>query len=233
MLEIKNISMNYDIENIINNISFKFKSKHIYGLIGKNGAGKTTLLKIIARLISSNTGEIFIKDIGLINKKDYLKLPLSFVGDSPIFYPDLTVKEHLLMICKAKNFSKEVAIGKIEHIINLLKMDKYVNRFPSSLSKGTLQRLNIAMGLIRDEKINLMDEPFITLDPVQVNSVENLILQLKQEDKLFLISSHDIDSLQKICDTYLILRDGNILEINPEDIDKEKISILIENSYGD
>lgn len=93
--------------------------------------------------------------------------------------------------------------------------------------------MNIALGIIRDEDLILMDEPFITLDPVQVSIVEDLILQLKKENKTFLISSHDIDSLQAICDTYLILKDGKLLEYSPNEIDKNNISKLINDSYGD
>lgn len=213
MLEIKDIEMNYGNDTILDNISYKFNKGTIYGLIGKNGAGKTTLLKIISRLIRSNGGSIILSGTESIDKVDYLSLPLSFIGDSPIFYPDLTVKEHLFMICKTKGFKNEAAIEKITYLIDLLKLNKYENMFPSSLSKGTLQRLNIAIGLIRDEDIVLMDEPFITLDPVQVSMVENLILNIKEQGKLFLISSHDIDSLEEICDIYLILKDGSFLNM--------------------
>ncbi|MGB4915929.1 MAG: ATP-binding cassette domain-containing protein, partial [Leptotrichiaceae bacterium] len=149
------------------------------------------------------------------------------------FYSDLTIREHLLLICNIKGFSKNEAIEKIDFLINLLKLEKYENMFPSALSKGTLQRLNIAIGLIRDESIVLMDEPFITLDPVQVESVENLILELKNKNKTFIISSHDIDSLESICDKYLILRNGKLLEYNPNEINRKDISKIIFDSYGD
>ncbi|MDT2750278.1 ABC transporter ATP-binding protein [Streptococcus parauberis] len=232
MIEINNIDMSYGQEKVLDGISYKFYPDNIYGLIGKNGAGKTTLLKIMSRLIRKNKGNIIINE-DCVNKKDYLKLPMTYISDSPIFYSDLTIREHLLLICNIKGFSKNEAIEKIDFLINLLKLEKYENMFPSALSKGTLQRLNIAIGLIRDESIVLMDEPFITLDPVQVESVENLILELKNKNKTFIISSHDIDSLESICDKYLILRNGKLLEYNPNEINRKDISKIIFDSYGD
>ena len=232
MIKVSNVNLNYSSDKILDDISYTFEKGKIYGLIGKNGSGKTSFLKTIVRLNRKSTGDIILNEI-YINDLDYLKIPISFIGDTPVYYPDLTVKEHLLLICNIKKFSKKIALEKIDELLNLLKLKKYTHSFPNSLSRGTLQRLNIAMGIIRDEDIILMDEPFITLDPVQVTTVENLILKLKNENKTFLISSHDIDSLESICDIYLILKDGKFLEYRPDELDKNCISNLISDSYGD
>ncbi|MHC1683860.1 MAG: ABC transporter ATP-binding protein [Clostridiaceae bacterium] len=232
MLEIRNISMTYGSQQILNNLSYEFKKGKVYGLIGKNGAGKTTLLKSIMRLIRENQGSVLLEKKSL-DKVDFLKIPISFISDSPVFYSDLTVKEHLLLICSTRKIPRKEAFQRIESLLDSLKLVQYKDHFPSALSRGTLQRLNIAIGMIRDESIILMDEPFITLDPVQVSTVENLVLKSKEEGTTFLISSHDIDSLASICDVYLILRNGQLLEYMPNELSKENIAQIIGDSYGD
>ncbi|MGF7400470.1 ABC transporter ATP-binding protein [Thermoanaerobacterium thermosaccharolyticum] len=232
MIEIKNISMSYGVDYILKDLTYKFKTGLVYGLIGKNGAGKTTLLKIIMRLIRENQGSVFI-DGKCVDNVDFLKVPAIFIGDSPIFYSDLTVREQLLLVCNSQRIEKKEAISRIDILLDELKLTKYKNNFPNTLSKGTLQRLNIALGMIRNESIILMDEPFNALDPVQVSAVETLVLKSKEKGKTLLISSHDIDSLRSICDVYLILRNGQLLEYMPNELTKENIAQIIGDSYGD
>lgn len=131
--------MAYDDEEILKGITYNFKDGLIYGLIGKNGAGKTTLLKTMCRLIQENTGKIFIDD-ECVDNIDYLSLPISFINDEGIFYNNLTVNEHLLLICSTKGIKKSLAFSKIEKLMDMLKLTKYKNYFPEMLSKGTLQR---------------------------------------------------------------------------------------------
>lgn len=232
MISIDKIYMKYESIEILSRISYKFDNGKIYGLIGKNGAGKTTFLKIISRLLRKNSGSIYIDD-KCIDKRDFLTLPITYIGDSSIYYSDLTLKEHLLLICNIKKFSKKHTIEKVEFLLKILKLEKYQDVFPDTLSKGTLQRMSIAIGIIRDEEYVLMDEPFNALDPVQVESVENLILCEKEKNKTIIISSHDIESLNKICDVYLILKDGKLLEYFPENLTTPNITKMIRDSYGD
>ncbi|GAA0735220.1 ABC transporter ATP-binding protein [Clostridium oceanicum] len=230
MISIDNIYMDYDNNEILSNISYKFDNNKIYGLIGKNGVGKTTLLKTICRLIRSNKGNLFLDD-KCINSKDFLSLPITYIGDSSVYYSDLTLKEHLLLMCNIKNFSKRESINKIKSLLDTLKLEKYQYSFPDTLSKGTLQRMSIAIGIIRNEPNILMDEPFNGLDPVQVESVENLIMSEREKDKTIIVSSHDIESLNKICDVYLILKNGKLLDYVPRDLTKKNITTMIRDSY--
>ena len=232
MLLVNNINIKYDGNDILNNISFEFTPGKVYGLIGKNGAGKTTFLKIISRLITQNQGNILIDNIS-INHTDFLNVPIAYIGDSSVYYSDLTVKEHLLLICSIKKFTKKDRQKKVNYLLETLKLEKYKNMFPNKLSKGTLQRMNIAIGIIRNENYILMDEPFNALDPVQVDAVENLIITEREKNKVLIISSHDIESLNRICDIYLILKDGKILEFTPNEINTKNIMEMIIDSYGE
>lgn len=232
MLEIKNIQMSYGPQIVLDDISYRFDKGKIYGLIGKNGAGKSTLLKIIMRLLRGNQGKVLMNSEN-VNDKDFTLIPVSFISDTALYYNDLTVYEHLLLICRVQNIKKNQALEKIKSILECLKLDNYKNNYPLALSRGTLQRLNIAIGLLKNSGIYLLDEPFITLDPVQVSLVENLLIDFKKSEKLLLVSSHDIDSLSNICDKYLVLKNGKLLEFLPENLSRENITELIGDSYGD
>lgn len=230
MLILENIYKSYGAECILQNVSHCFEEGKVYGLIGENGAGKTTLLKIISRLLSDNQGSIYIDDV-CIDKKDYFKIPISYITDTPIYYTDLSVQEHLLTICYSQKMGKKKALEKIGALMNSVRLEQYRDYFPTALSKGTLQRLNLAMGLLREEKIILMDEPFSSLDPVQVSLIENIIKNLRHKKITQIISSHDIDSLQEICDVFIILNNKNITEYNPDNLNKAKITELIKENY--
>ncbi|MBW9153241.1 hypothetical protein KTC97_16255 [Clostridium estertheticum] len=124
-------------------------------------------------------------------------------------------------------------MDKIQFLLNILRLERYKDAFSNTLSKGTLQRMSIAIGIIRDENYLLMDEHFNGLDPVQVESVENLIISEKEKNKTIIVSSHDIGSLNRICDVYLILKDGILLEYYPNDLTEKNIIKMIGGSYGD
>lgn len=230
MIQLDSISKSYGDKKVLNGITFEFRPGNIYGLIGRNGAGKTTLLKILMRIIRNHEGNVLFHGDN-INTVDTLDLPFVFIGDTPVLYQDLTAREQMLFICKLNKLSKEDAIEKIQYLAKQLKLEEYMDYYPRSVSRGTLQRINIAIGMLRESNVFFFDEPFITLDPVQVDTVEQMFLNHKSATRIQIISSHDLDSLETICDKYLILKDGQLLEFEPVTLDRKQITKLIGDSY--
>lgn len=230
MIQLDSISKSYGDKKVLNGITFEFKAGNIYGLIGRNGAGKTTLLKILMRIIRNHKGNILFNGNN-INTMDTLDIPFVFIGDTPVLYQDLTAREQMLFICKLNKLSKKDAIKKIKYLAKQLKLEEYMDYYPRSVSRGTLQRINIAIGMLRKSDVYFFDEPFITLDPVQVNIVEQMFLSYKSTTRIQIISSHDLASLETICDRYLILKDGQLLEFESGTLDRKQITKLIGDSY--
>lgn len=230
MIQLDSISKSYGDKKVLKGITFEFRAGNIYGLIGRNGAGKTTLLKILMRIIRDHEGNVIFNG-DKINTVDTLNLPFVFIGDTPVLYQDLTAREQMLFICKLNKLSKKEAIKKIQHLAKQLKLEEYMDYYPRSVSRGTLQRINIAIGMLRESNVYFFDEPFITLDPVQVDTVEQMLLNHKSTTRIKIISSHDLDSLETICDKYLILKDGQLLEFEPGTLDRKQITKLIGDSY--
>lgn len=227
MLKLCELTKCYGNNIIIENISYCFEDDMIYGIVGVNGAGKTTLLNTISRFDSQNTGKIYIGSEE-ITSKDYLDIPMSYVMNDPVFFNELTVKENLMLMCASKFYKKTECMELIEYLLKEFKMKKYENYYPLNLSKGTIQRLNVACALIRKEKICLMDEPFSGLDPVQSSILEKMILDFKKRfGGIYIISSHDIESLRSICDKCLVVSDKQLSEISMEKVSREEISKLL------
>ena len=144
MIQLDSISKSYGDKKVLNGITFEFKAGNIYGLIGRNGAGKTTLLKILMRIIRNHEGNILFNGNN-INTMDTLDIPFVFIGDKPVLYQDLTAREQMLFICKLNKLSKKDAIKKIKYLAKQLKLEEYMDYYPRSVSRGTLQRINIAI----------------------------------------------------------------------------------------
>lgn len=227
MIQISNLSKKYGETVIFSDLNYTFENTCIYGLVGRNGAGKTTLLNILANYDKKYTGVISI-DGKKMNKVDYLDMPIAYAMDHPSFFNELTIYENLLLIASGRKIKKQEAFDKIEQILKRLELKKYEHYSPLELSKGTIQRLNDACAIIQEEKITLFDEPFSGLDPVQMKLLENVIVEFhKQTRGIYIISSHDIECLQNVCDKWLLLHNGQIKEINRGEVDREEITKIL------
>ena len=205
-LELKNISFSYDEVPVLKNISFGVSSGEITGLIGSNGTGKTTTIRNIIKRLKPQNGEILLGGKN-INKLDETEFPVAYIPDTPLYYEELTVLEHLNFV-KALYPASKV---DIQYLIQLLELTEHIYKVPGLLSKGTLQKLMIAISLLREYKLFLADEPFNGLDPKQISIFKKLLKQMCQEKKAVLISTHLLDMAEEICDRYVILNEGSVI----------------------
>lgn len=228
MIDIKNIKKTYGSKTIINNWQYTFENGKIYGLIGRNGIGKTTIMKCISGLCEPDEIEVHTES-GDVSKLDYLTRNIYYISDEPIYYNDLTLYEHLWIVCKSEGYKRQEAAQRINELVEHYKMAEYMNYYPPALSKGTLQRMMLVIGFLRKTQNLLLDEPFNGLDPIQLNqSLE--YCKTHKSDKCIIISSHDIESLEEVCDSYLIFTKDGIVSID-EKIDRKAINAMIGDSY--
>ncbi|MBI5974950.1 ABC transporter ATP-binding protein [Staphylococcus canis] len=211
MLEVTHLSKKFknNDQYSLKNVNFRVDQGEIVGLIGKNGAGKTTLMKLIAKAIKPTDGDI------LINHKSILKAPNSlndfgFMIEGSLFN-HLNAIEHLKFFISLNG--KKEHYDNIENVLKLVDLweKRHVN--PSHFSFGMKQRLSLAVCLVTEPKILILDEPFVGLDP---NGVEKLIQTLKQwvqkKDTAIIISSHQLSELEEICNRYLFIENGELKE---------------------
>ena len=191
-VNVENVNFAYDKKPILHDINFGMNKGEITGLIGPNGAGKSTMLKLMIKKMKPDNGKIIIGDNDIFSIKRENN-PVTFIPDIPVYYEELTVWEHLQFI-KALYPENSVTVDSLIREFNL---NQHLNKIPSALSKGTLQKLMIALALLRQYDVLLADEPFNGLDPAQTT---------------ILISTHLLSLAEDFCDRYIFLYDGRIVE---------------------
>ena len=200
ILSLKNIDKTYGKEQVLHNISFDIEQGEICGLIGENGAGKTTLMRILLGLIQSDKGEI----------KSVSQHKIGSIIESPALYPNLTGRQHLQYY--KTRFGLKTDIVKMLELVRLPEpsWDRKVKNY----SLGMKQRLSIAIALLDNPELIILDEPVNGLDPQGISDLRKMILNLRDQlGVTFLISSHILSELEFITDKYIIMKKGKILNV--------------------
>ena len=210
MLRVKNLIKYYKRTLAVDDVSFDVRDGEIVGLLGPNGAGKTTVLRCVTGIIQPNEGMIEIDGIELSSKEEEAKRRIAFVPEVPTPYEMLTVLEHLRFIAMAYQ-----TMDSFEERADALmrRFDLYEKRsdLVLSLSKGMKQKLAIACAFIHDAKVFLFDEPLIGIDPRGVHELKEMIFESKSQGNSVLISTHMLDTAEKLCDRIIILQRGSII----------------------
>jgi ABC-2 type transport system ATP-binding protein len=209
ILTTNGLTKTYGKHNAANNISIHIRQGDIYGLIGRNGAGKTTLLKMVGGLSTPTTGEFAL--FGYSGKETAQVMHrVGSLIENPGIYPDLTAAENLKLKCIALGVRDKTVVPKLLETVGLANTGKKrVGKF----SMGMKQRLGIALALVGEPDLVILDEPINGLDPQGVAEVRETIKKLNKEQNItFIISSHILDELAKIATNYGIIHNGNLLQ---------------------
>lgn len=205
ILSIKNLNKHYKKNQVLFDINFDCNEGRIVGLIGPNGAGKTTIMKSILALIKSN-GSITIDGKKILFNKGQLSDTIGALIENPGIYPYLSGLDHLKM------FSKKNNQEEINQLVSELEMSEYIKKKASQYSLGMKQKLGIALALINNPKLVILDEPMNGLDPKATKNLRNLIKKRASNGVTFLISSHLLSELQKLADDVILVSNGKIIK---------------------
>lgn len=213
ILETKNLTKNIKNENIIKGLSLKVPKGETYGLLGPNGAGKSTTMKLLCGLLKPSEGEVVFKG------KPWSRDTLNKIGvliESPAIYGNLTAKENMLIHACMLGVSE----NEITRVLKLLKIDKTGKKKVSNFSLGMKQRLGIAIALLGNPDLIILDEPTNGLDPIGIQELRDLIKRLNENQITVLVSSHNLAEIQHIASYIGIIINGKLKyegEINDTD----------------
>ena len=219
MLKIINISKSFRGKKVIEDISFQIQSGTISGLLGPNGAGKTTIFYIIAGIIKSDRGEIFLneKNISALAMHKRAILGLKYLPQEPSIFQNLTVQENLLGLAEISFKDKDLVSDFIEKSIKEFNLEDILNKKGRVLSGGQRRKVEIARTLASDPKIILLDEPFAGIDPIAVDDIKKTLLNLKKKGIAILITDHNVRESLEICDKALVINAGKKIAEGTED----------------
>lgn len=211
MLEVKKISGGYANIPVLKDVSFQVGDGELVGLIGLNGAGKSTTIKEIIGLLTPYQGEIFIDGETLNGQSEAYRKKIGFIPETPSLYEELTLKEHLEVVALAYDLDWELAFGEAEKLLKIFRLEEKLDWFPVHFSKGMKQKVMIVCALMVNPSLLIVDEPFLGLDPVAIKDLIDLINQQRSKGTSILMSTHVLDSAEKMCDRFVILHHGQVL----------------------
>lgn len=210
MIEVKDIVKKYGAHTAVDHLSFSIEKGKIYGFLGPNGAGKSTTMNIITGVLAPTSGTVLINGHDIYEEPIEAKQSIGYLPEIPPLYSDMTPLEYLTFVAEAKGVDYDRIQKRVKEIIALTQLDSVKNRLIRNLSKGYRQRVGIAMAMIGDPEVIILDEPTVGLDPIQIIEIRRLIKKLG-ETKTVILSSHILAEIAEICDHVMIISHGKLV----------------------
>ena len=211
MLELRRVSKLYSSIPAVKDVSFCALPGEVTGYLGPNGSGKSTTMKMITGLIEPSEGEILFDGAAINRDRIRYRQRFGYVPEEPQVYPHLTGAEYLQMVCDLRGSSDSHSKTKIRRLLTLFSLHEDRDVAMSSYSKGMRQKILLAAALAHNPDLILLDEPFSGLDVGSALILRDLIKNLAARGKTVLLSSHEMDTIERVCSRVIILSKGRIV----------------------
>lgn len=210
-VKVEYLTGGYGKKPVIKDLNFELEKGEIVGLIGLNGAGKSTTIKHMLGLINPMEGKLSISNIKINEDIENYRRKLSYIPESPVIYDELTLEEHIEMTAMAYQLSREEAMRRAKPLLKVFRLENELKVFPSHFSKGMKQKVMIICAFIVDPELYIIDEPFLGLDPLGIQSMLDLMVEKRNENRTVLMSTHILATAERYCDRFIILDKGEIV----------------------
>jgi ABC-2 type transport system ATP-binding protein len=211
MLELRNIHKRYSSIPVVDAVSFTARAGEITGYLGANGSGKSTTMKMITGLIKPSSGEILFDGRPIREDLMAFRERMGYVPEEPHLYTHLSGFEYLVMVAQLRNMNPKSADERIRGLLRLFGLHSDRDVSISSYSKGMRQKILLSAALMHNPDLILLDEPFSGLDVGSSLVLRSLIEELARRGKVVLFSSHELETVERICSHIVILHRGKIV----------------------
>ena len=210
MLEINKLTGGYVNIPVLKEVSFSVPDGQLIGLIGLNGAGKSTTINEIIGLLHPYAGEVQIDGLSLPEAPTDYRKKIGYIPETPSLYEELTLREHIETVAMAYDLDMDQVMVRVQTLLERFRLAEKLDWFPTQFSKGMKQKVMIICAYAVDPSLYIVDEPFLGLDPVAIADLIQLLADEKAKGKSILMSTHVLDSAEKMCDGFVILHKGQI-----------------------
>lgn len=207
-IDIKNISKKYKKQKVLDNISFSVKEGEIFGLLGPSGAGKTTLIRLIMGMEKANKGEIYIDNKKVPNPKTIENI--GYTAQSDALYTDLSANENMEFYCRLYKVPKKERKSRIERCLSVVNLNDDAKKIVNNYSGGMKRRLSLAISLIHNPRVLILDEPTVGMDPLLRKQIWKELYRLKESGVTIIITTHVMDEAN-YCDRLALIRNGKCI----------------------
>jgi ABC-2 type transport system ATP-binding protein len=210
-LELRNVSKRFTGILAVGGVSFQARAGEITGYLGPNGSGKSTTMKMITGLIETTAGEIFFNGLPIRGNLLEFKERMGYVPEEPHLYSHLSGLEYLVMVGQLRDLPTKPTAGRIDGLLRLLSLHSDRHAPLSSYSKGMRQKILLCAALLHNPDLILLDEPFSGLDVSTSLVLRSLIQELASRGKVVLFSSHELETVERVCSHVVILHHGRVV----------------------
>lgn len=219
MLSVENIVKQYAGHTALNDISLTTKKGEIFGLLGPNGAGKTSLIRIINQITGPDSGRVLLGGREL-KREDIARI--GYLPEERGLYKKMKVYEQVMYFARLKGLTKKEAKERIDMWFEKFEITSWYNKKVEELSKGMAQKIQFIITVLHEPDLLILDEPFSGFDPINAQLIRNEIIELKKKGASILLSTHNMSSVEEICDSIALINQSKmVLKGNLNDIKNE------------
>lgn len=230
ILQIENVTKRYSAHTALSDVSLNVPRGSVYGLLGPNGAGKTTLIRVINRITLPDAGRVLFDGKPITDEDIY---QIGYLPEERGLYKKMKVGEQALFFARLKGLSRRDALQRLKKWFIRLGIESWWDKKVEDLSKGMAQKVQFITTVLHEPKLLIFDEPFSGFDPINANILKQEILRLRDEGATVIFSTHNMSSVEEICDHItLINKSRNILSGSVDEVRRRFGENIFEVVYG-
>lgn len=228
-IRIEKVNRTFGEKQVLFDITLTVPYSQILGLLGPSGSGKTTLVKMIAGVDSPTSGEVFVLEEKM--PKLSMMSKIGYMAQSDALYGELTAEENLKFFASMYNLTKEKQRERIKEVMELVNLSEHLKKQVKQYSGGMKRRLSLAIALLHEPPILILDEPTVGIDPVLRKSIWEELYKLQNKGTTIIVTTHVMDEVEK-CNNLGMIRDGKLIAVgSPEELKAATGSSNIEEAF--